>query len=582
MPVLRSYDKQNAQGMVEFALVLPFLLLIIFGIFAFGHLFFTYSSVVIASREAARYGAAVGLSENGKPRYVDCAAIRQAAAGLGRFAGVTADAAHVEVLYDSGPDDSNAPRICTSSTDPSTIKLGDRIIVRTKVTYRPIVPLVNLPTIPLEAETKRTLIKELPVGQAPTAESPCQTSTTLNAVPEESINGQLVTFTASLTKIKGYSTNPAGRLKIMVDPAEGVQLEGCSAYVNDFVDGSGGVSFTNANPTFSTTCQIRFYTAGQKTISVNFDSTEVHSTCFNSTITDFAYNVGPANTRVSIDHPPFVTSESMKQVRVSVNVEALSPSNAIPSGSVRIYDPNKYGVSCEAEVGGDGTASCLINLPEDGEYRFKAEYTPDNPDDFNPSEKLADQSFTFPPEGEQPTLTPKPPTATNTPSPTPETPEPEPTQPSWCPTFPNGIVFNKPGGTNNDYFDIKVFNPGSGTVTISKIDVTWYFENTDPLLKEIRFGDNQLDKECSKNNNQCIWAVQTSGVEKRLVVPGPGQNFTGNSSNLQLSKSKEKILRFTFVLGLKNSPKDAYQAIVYFKNSSGDTCYRKATGTRNQ
>jgi len=400
MQVLRSNDKQNAQGMVEFALVLPILLLIIFGIFAFGHLFFTYSSVVIASREAARYGAAVGLSENGKARYVDCDAIRQAAANLGRFAGVTADAAHVEVLYDSGPDDPNAPRVCTSTTDPSSIKLGDRIIVRTKVTYKPIVPLINLPTLPLVAETKRTLIKELPVGQAPTAESPCQTQTTLNAVPVSSVTGELVNFTASLTKIKGYGINPAGRLKIMVDPADGVQLVDCPAYVDEFVDGSDGVSFTNANPTFSTACRLRFNSGGTKTIRVNYDSSDVHSSCYISTITDFAYEVGPADTEVSIQYPPIIISEALKQVQVRVSVKARPPSSAIPVGKVRIYDANRSGVSCEAVVAADGTASCPITLPEDGDYRFKAEYTPDNPNDFNPSEKLADHLYTFPPPGE--------------------------------------------------------------------------------------------------------------------------------------------------------------------------------------
>src|SRR5512138_3072188 len=78
---------QTAQGIVEFALVLPLLLLLILGIFAFGHLFFSYSSVVSASREAARWGAAVG-GDGTSTRYQDCDAIRQQAVRVGGFAGV--------------------------------------------------------------------------------------------------------------------------------------------------------------------------------------------------------------------------------------------------------------------------------------------------------------------------------------------------------------------------------------------------------------------------------------------------------------------------------------------------------------
>ncbi|NTV75723.1 MAG: pilus assembly protein, partial [Holophaga sp.] len=51
-------------------------LLLILGGFAFGHMFFVYSSVVSASREAARWGAAVGEAPSALPRYQDCASIR--------------------------------------------------------------------------------------------------------------------------------------------------------------------------------------------------------------------------------------------------------------------------------------------------------------------------------------------------------------------------------------------------------------------------------------------------------------------------------------------------------------------------
>ena len=72
MAMLRTKRSQAAQGMVEFALVLPILLLILLGIIAFGHLFFVYSFTVASSREAARWGAAAGKTDSGLFRCAAC------------------------------------------------------------------------------------------------------------------------------------------------------------------------------------------------------------------------------------------------------------------------------------------------------------------------------------------------------------------------------------------------------------------------------------------------------------------------------------------------------------------------------
>ena len=67
--------KNKAQGLVEFALVLPLLLLIILGIMEFGRLLFSYAIVTTASREGARYGSAVGRVSGTTRRYEDCPGI---------------------------------------------------------------------------------------------------------------------------------------------------------------------------------------------------------------------------------------------------------------------------------------------------------------------------------------------------------------------------------------------------------------------------------------------------------------------------------------------------------------------------
>ena len=94
---LSEQKKENAQGLVEFALILPILLLVVVGVLEMGRLLFVYSSVTSASREGARYGSAVG-QVNGVPRYQDCGGIRSAALKAGAFANMQADDIAIAVM----------------------------------------------------------------------------------------------------------------------------------------------------------------------------------------------------------------------------------------------------------------------------------------------------------------------------------------------------------------------------------------------------------------------------------------------------------------------------------------------------
>ena len=53
-------NKSRAQAMVEFAIALPILLMLLYGILEAGRLMFLYSTVVTASRQAVRFGSATG------------------------------------------------------------------------------------------------------------------------------------------------------------------------------------------------------------------------------------------------------------------------------------------------------------------------------------------------------------------------------------------------------------------------------------------------------------------------------------------------------------------------------------------
>jgi Flp pilus assembly protein TadG len=53
----RLRKRQQGQTLVEFALVMPILILILFGILEFGRIFFSYIVITNAAREGARAGA---------------------------------------------------------------------------------------------------------------------------------------------------------------------------------------------------------------------------------------------------------------------------------------------------------------------------------------------------------------------------------------------------------------------------------------------------------------------------------------------------------------------------------------------
>jgi len=161
--------QEKAQGLLEFALVTPLLLMLIFGIIEFARLFATYVSVYSASREAARYGAAIGNSESGVPYYRDCQGIKDAAKRVGVIA--VDDNSAFDIRYDQGPNTGVWDTLsqCSNSIN---LDLGDRIRVRITSTFITVVPLVNIPDIQVSAESSRTLIKDVDirgkVGPTPT------------------------------------------------------------------------------------------------------------------------------------------------------------------------------------------------------------------------------------------------------------------------------------------------------------------------------------------------------------------------------------------------------------------------------
>ncbi|HOT98225.1 MAG TPA: TadE/TadG family type IV pilus assembly protein [bacterium] len=98
----RLFRRQDGQSLVEFALVIPIFLLVLFGIIEFGRLWETMNVMTGAAREGARV-AAVTAPDVGRAR----------AAALGLLGGVTLTGLTVTV---SGPGGSNEVTVTVSGT----------------------------------------------------------------------------------------------------------------------------------------------------------------------------------------------------------------------------------------------------------------------------------------------------------------------------------------------------------------------------------------------------------------------------------------------------------------------------------
>jgi hypothetical protein len=167
----REKNQKRGQTLVEFALAIPIFLILIFGIFEFGRVMLTYTSVFTASREAARYAASTEEIAEDTLRFEDCSGIEEAARRVGFFAELT----HIYIFYDYHADGfvdirnfsgNNLPvdgagnllPQCGQNNIPQP-GLGDQIIILVTADYEPILGIV--PDVSLYNIVSRTLIKQI-------------------------------------------------------------------------------------------------------------------------------------------------------------------------------------------------------------------------------------------------------------------------------------------------------------------------------------------------------------------------------------------------------------------------------------
>jgi uncharacterized repeat protein (TIGR01451 family) len=156
----QKHGRQNAQGMMEFALVMPLLLLVVYGLFEVGRLVFIYSNVISAAREAVRYGSATGII-NQQPQYKDCNGIRAAAKHvdfLDAIANTDIDIYYYDVTDATTPVFSIENATCPAASAIPSVPSGGRIRVSVTGTFSPFSAFVHLRNFTLISTGERTIL----------------------------------------------------------------------------------------------------------------------------------------------------------------------------------------------------------------------------------------------------------------------------------------------------------------------------------------------------------------------------------------------------------------------------------------
>lgn len=198
---MRNCIFRKSQGLVEFALILPILVLIIFGLIETGRLIFIYASAVTSARGAARYASATGVNNAGVPRYRDCDGIR-AEARRTAFVNTIRDD-QITIAHDSGPGTS-AVTYCPPGTSVDTSftpNSGDRVLVMVQTDFTPMVPgLLPFSSFTITSSSARTILRNISIQPPPGGGGNGSLSLSKSANPTTySYVGQVITYTYTLT-----------------------------------------------------------------------------------------------------------------------------------------------------------------------------------------------------------------------------------------------------------------------------------------------------------------------------------------------------------------------------------------------
>jgi len=139
---LRRTPQENERGAsaVEFALVMPFLMLIVFGIIVYGMVFAQSLSLSNAARQAARSGVIDGTT---------CSQITQLSHDAAGTVGMDGSAATVTITTGTSEASAKSNPVCTTGGSPPPCKgttAGTNVYVTLTYNTNPVVPFVPVPS----------------------------------------------------------------------------------------------------------------------------------------------------------------------------------------------------------------------------------------------------------------------------------------------------------------------------------------------------------------------------------------------------------------------------------------------------
>lgn len=193
-----NLKNSQAQAMVEFMLVMPILMILLYGIIEFSRLIFIFASVSNASRQAARYGAGAGEVNDGIKFYQDCEGIREVA----NESALLVEFEDINITYDRGLTEEGEqipivnvdpnPNADTCPIEDNLIQNGDRIIVQVTAQYEPIIQILPLEPLKIVSANARTFLISIPIfgSAAPTgfkAESPTPSLAPTSRIPTQTV-----------------------------------------------------------------------------------------------------------------------------------------------------------------------------------------------------------------------------------------------------------------------------------------------------------------------------------------------------------------------------------------------------------
>ena len=146
---MSRYRSVAGQSLVEFALVLPIFLLLVFGVIDGGRLIYTYNSLSNAARDGARV-AIVNQSTSGS---ATCDTTQPTAwpSGCAVAAGIGLGLTEADVQVEY--------RDSTDTTPCATPQIGCLVVVKVTGTYQPLTPVLSqlIGTITLDSTTKMAI-----------------------------------------------------------------------------------------------------------------------------------------------------------------------------------------------------------------------------------------------------------------------------------------------------------------------------------------------------------------------------------------------------------------------------------------